>query len=1506
MRVQVAPLPFSNIRVDAEATAGQTVTEMIGEFRATNHEVAVVIDGKPVDEKEWGHRRLRPSMMVTVIVTPKGNLGRTLAFVALSVAVAAFTGGLAAPLTARLGGFFGRLALAGIQIGITLGGGLLLNHLIPAPQPKLSQSAQGPEIFGISGIRNTAPSRSQCVPSMFGTMRLFPFYASRPWTDIDEHRRQALNVMFDLGYGPLSISDTDLLRIGDRLFSEFTNLAWRFHPGTPGADSQFSSTSAGTGQTVARMVTNFNRQHRQERLNLALTYADSWQQITGQAGVNRAIVEITFAAGLAAYDSAGGKSPRTVEFGLEYRQGTSGSWTSVSITALTAEREFNPLFHQYEAVFPSTGQYQLRVRRVTTDAQPSSGRNVDAATLTAIDWITDSTPVKAQGRALFALRVQATDQLNGVIDTFSGIFRRSLPIYDTATETWAAAAYTDNPAWVLAEILRGDGIHNPVDDDQVNGAALKEWADYCTARGYKFNGTFDARQGVWASLIDVAAVGRAKPSLEAGNTFSVIVDKKRTVPIDMITPRDSWGFRGSKAFVDAPHAIIGVYRDSEDDSYDVKEIVVYDTGYSVANATDIRRLEMFASTTAAEVHKRIRYHIAESRLRPERFEVTMDVKHLAVTRGDYVDLVHDVPLVGLGVGRVSKVAGVTTWTGFSLDSPVGLNANERHYARFQTFGGESISAEIDIGAAGSGVHYAFESALTTAQKDACFDDGEGAVCAIGIMGKVTLPALIAEIAPGQDLSARITMLPLGNDIHDAETGTIPAYDPKISVPDPDDPAHDLFYGDGRIYKAPPVGVGGTDGAGLEFVFRRTATSTAPASITTTEAQRAVDDFEPAGWFDGPPDYDVDNPYLWAAIRTGVSGAWGEFSAPVNWAVPGLDGAGVEFVYQLTDTADAPASITTTQAQREDNDFRPAGWTDDPSGPTEAMPYEWVSARTKGFGAAAWGEFSTPPARWATREKGEDGRGNEFIFTRTADENTPPSNVTTTEDQRTTNDHVPTGWSDNPQGPTETLRAEWVLERRGSTSNWMEFDNPPTIWALHVVDGAKGDPGSKGSVGVGGTDGLGLEFVFRRTATSTAPASITTTPAQRAVDDFEPAGWFDGPPDYDVDNPYLWAAIRTGTSGAWGEFSAPVNWAVPGLDGAGVEFVYQLTDTADAPALITTTTDQRTTNDHVPAGWTDDPSGPTEAMPYEWVSARTKGFGAAAWEEFSTPARWSTREKGEDGRGNEFIFTRTADENTPPSNVTTTTDQRAMNEYRPAGWSDNPQGPTETLRAEWVLERRGSTSNWMEFDNPPTIWALHVVDGEKGGDGPKGNVGDQGARGDPGEKGDPGPKGNVGPQGERGDPGEKGDGGPKGNIGPQGERGDPGEKGDPGPKGNIGPQGERGDDGTKGDAGPKGNLGAQGDAGLAGTKGDDGPIGNIGPQGAAGLAGTKGDAGPKGVGGIQGTAGNPGTAGDQAFVYYSDAPADIDIDDLEPLVRLSNGDWTTASGYYWYADATRVP
>ncbi len=134
-------------------------------------------------------------------------------------------------------------------------------------------------------------------------------------------------------------------------------------------------------------------------------------------------------------------------------------------------------------------------------------------------------------------------------------------------------------------------------------------------------------------------------------------------------------------------------------------------------------------------------------------------------------------------------------------------------------------------------------------------------------------------------------------------------------------------------------------------------------------------------------------------------------------------------------------------------------------------------------------------------------------------------------------------------------------------------------------------------------------------------------------------------------------------------------------------------------------------------------------------------------------------------------------------------------------------------------------------------------------------------------------------------------GPIGSIGPKGPTGDQGLRGPQGPDGDIGPQGNTGDQGLRGEQGPKGDIG---------------PPGNTGDQGLRGEQGPEGDFGPKGNEGPQGAAGSPGADGDQVFVYYTNAPADTDSARLAPLAKLTDGRWTTASGYYWHADAGTVP
>ena len=98
-------------------------------------------------------------------------------------------------------------------------------------------------------------------------------------------------------------------------------------------------------------------------------------------------------------------------------------------------------------------------------------------------------------------------------------------------------------------------------------------------------------------------------------------------------------------------------------------------------------------------------------------------------------------------------------------------------------------------------------------------------------------------------------------------------------------------------------------------------------------------------------------------------------------------------------------------------------------------------------------------------------------------------------------------------------------------------------------------------------------------------------------------------------PFEWVSSRRGTTENWGKFRSPAQWSRYGADGMGFEFIFRTTTNDSAPARPTTTTAQDQTDDHIPSGWTDDPTGVGAAMPYEWSSVRVGVSGN--WGKFST-------------------------------------------------------------------------------------------------------------------------------------------------------------------------------------------------------------------------------------------------------------------------------------------------
>lgn len=197
--------------------------------------------------------------------------------------------------------------------------------------------------------------------------------------------------------------------------------------------------------------------------------------------------------------------------------------------------------------------------------------------------------------------------------------------------------------------------------------------------------------------------------------------------------------------------------------------------------------------------------------------------------------------------------------------------------------------------------------------------------------------------------------------------------------------------------------------------------------------------------------------------------------------------------------------------------------------------------------------------------------------------------------------------------------------------------------------------------------------------------------------------------------------RDGVDGKDGAPGVPIN------DGKYIESIYKLTKTNNVPPIKLDDDwdiegSEYQTNDYIPNGWTDRPSGITSIYKYEWVSTRKYDLVKKLWGEFSEPAimsRWG--EDGKDGDGIEYVYIRTIDEVNPGTpkipdnwmdmdNEYQTNDEYA-NFLKVYGWTDEPVGTEKNgYKFEWVSVRKQKDGVWQQFSNP-ALWSSYGKDGD---------------------------------------------------------------------------------------------------------------------------------------------------------------------------------------------------
>lgn len=373
--------------------------------------------------------------------------------------------------------------------------------------------------------------------------------------------------------------------------------------------------------------------------------------------------------------------------------------------------------------------------------------------------------------AMTALRVRATDQINGTLEAVSGTCTSICLDYDRTTGTWISRP-TRNPASLFRHVLQHPGNAQRVPDSEIDLVALQVWHDYCRVNGFMFDAILVDQEPLLDTLRDICAAGRSSPTKVDGK-WTVVTDKPRTSIAQHITPHNSWGFEGVRALPKIPHAFRVTFQNSLR-GYQDDELIVYNDGYGPSNATLIEGLVLPGVTTPAAVYKHARFHLAQLKLRPETYTVNMDVEHLICTRGDLVRVTHDVPLWGVGSGRIKTYVSGTV---LELDEAMPMDAGKQYTIRIRLEDGSSITRTVAAKAEDG--HYTsitLTSSLTSTQGK------PGNLFMFGDLSEESIECIVQAIEPMNNLTARLTLVDYSPAIYASDTETIPAWESQITSP----------------------------------------------------------------------------------------------------------------------------------------------------------------------------------------------------------------------------------------------------------------------------------------------------------------------------------------------------------------------------------------------------------------------------------------------------------------------------------------------------------------------------------------------------------------------------------------------------------------------------------------------------------------------------------------------------------------------------------------------------
>jgi len=796
--LNAVPHPLRTQRVTVPILPGTTLDKLAAwikfEYKIAEElvsKITIMVNGIVIDSKHWHTTILSNTDRVEYRAVPgKGNTLRlilTLAVMYVAGPLAGeLTGYTAASAAAASGGAAVTTSMmvanAAATIAITAVGGALINAISPIRPPDINNPGSTVQQYMVNGGSNQIHPY-EAIPVVLGKIRLTPPLGAVNYLTYENDTESYLSMLLLWGYGPLNIS-TDTLRIGNIALTEYT---------LPVPPVTLDRKTTHTATELANFNAIYGKDVKAVASNITLVCVGQYDTVLTEATFGP---WITASSGAPTYDSNGGIVPIdqfTVSLhlpqGLRRIQsegrsaGTeeavavrveiqtkigSGAWTTWQDFTLgdgTVKKDAFTINRTYYNL-NSTNEVQVRVRRKTGadaqwDANANGAGNVKSqvygqVVLLQTVFLRNTSPIKAPvncSLAGTALKIKASEQLNGQIEGINAIVQTWAPAWNGTS--WVNNV-TNNPADLFLYVLKHPANPQRVKDEDVASkidlTQIQYWNYYCVQKGFQYNSILSSQRSILEVLRDICAAGRASPAMIDGK-WSIVIDEPKPNIVQHFTPHNSWGFESSKVLAKMPDGLRVTYFD-EDQDYQQAEIIVYNSGKSPDNAELFESIQLPGVTKQTSVVDHARWHFAQAKLRPEMYRLNSDIEYLVCNRGDRVKVMHDVPMWGLGSGRVKQRVSSTE---FKLDEDLYIDITKNYTIRFRSATGASVERTIDKTGISTG--YTDTIKITVTATSSQVDAGD--LFMFGEYQQESQDLIVLGIEPSTNKSATITLVDYG-------------------------------------------------------------------------------------------------------------------------------------------------------------------------------------------------------------------------------------------------------------------------------------------------------------------------------------------------------------------------------------------------------------------------------------------------------------------------------------------------------------------------------------------------------------------------------------------------------------------------------------------------------------------------------------------------------------------------------------------------------------------------